>query len=213
MTKSVLEHAQNSNLLGFLFSPPLGPETRGVLAARLWPSSRGAPQQDGGARRPASGPDRFSDKAPGGNRSCHARARICLTVLACLTPCCLVGMSFRLRLPAISRSNSPAGSVLPHHSDRGLLLISREAEPVQRLQHTRPAARAYNPSSTPTLRKLSRDGKGTTPSMSAGCPRAFAFELIRGRNGRLEHESHFYNKYMDSEYSDLTSVTRPSPSP
>jgi len=44
-------------MLVFLMTPP-GPETRGVLAARLWPSLRGAPQQDVGARRHAVGRDR-----------------------------------------------------------------------------------------------------------------------------------------------------------
>jgi len=38
---------------------------------------------------------------------CHARASIALTVLACQIPFCLVGMGFRLKLPAISRSDNP----------------------------------------------------------------------------------------------------------
>ena len=66
---------------------------------------------DVGARRHTTGLDRSqketSRRVDRSQRHRHARASIPLTVLACQTPFCLVGMSFWLRLPAISRRDSP----------------------------------------------------------------------------------------------------------
>lgn len=95
---------------GFAISPPLWPETRGVLPRVSGPLQEGAPQHGRwGASahgRPQCPRREHLGEAARWER-CHARASIPLTVLACQIPFCLVGMSFRLRLPAISRKDSP----------------------------------------------------------------------------------------------------------
>jgi len=105
----LLIHPPGRSLLG---SALLGQRHAASLPRISGPLQEERPNRDVGARRHTIGPGRSPNNATGGSarsrcRRFHARASISLTVLACQMPFCFVGMSFWLRLPAISRSDSP----------------------------------------------------------------------------------------------------------
>jgi hypothetical protein len=142
-----------------------GPETRGVLAACLWPSSRrSAPTRTLGRVGTRSAPSIRKKTGPLGSRTGKDPPhRVGLP-----DPILLGRNELQVEVAGDLPQRQPAGAVLPNHADSGLLdavlhelvvqiveaegqganpaarvLTPWDAEPVQGFQHPRPAGASY----------------------------------------------------------------------